>query len=307
MELFHGFVYILKSLTNLPTFLVKPKEPFIFTDLFTFLQKFDECFCNISRQTEGTFHFHGFYVDFQGLFKMPKNLSNWKFFTDLFTFLQKFDTIFCEIKRSLHDKLVKLKGLNAFVYILQITDFCDVFWRYQYLEEHFESSRISSSSWIQVTLVSARKTLLEIKSTAIDTCLTDRRNEGQKVLLTLTFNSKFSKVDFAKSGSKLTLPKKPDKPAKNPDNTECEIPRIPIQKNFVNFFFVYFDLDKVVPELAFWWFFQKRQNVFCPFSRVMIGLECRYGLVMRVDFGSEGFIEAVIRTEMAEAFVSTIT
>ena len=230
MEVFHGFVYILKSLTNLPTFLVKPKEPFIFTDLFTFLQKFDESFCNISRQTEGTFHFHGFYVDFQGLFKMPKNLSNWKFFTDLFTFLQKFDTIFCEIKRSLHDKLVKLKGLNAFVYILQITDFCDVFWRYQYLEEHFESSRISSSSWIQVTLVSARKTLLEIKSTAIDTCLTDRRNEGQKVLLTLTFNSKFSKVDFAKSGSKLTLPKKPDKPAKNPDNTECEIPRIPIKK-----------------------------------------------------------------------------
>ena len=233
MEVFHGFVYILKSLTNLPTFLVKPKEPFIFTDLFTFLQKFDESFCNISRQTEGTFHFHGFYVDFQGLFKMPENLSNWKFFTDLFTFLQKFDTIFCEIKRSLHDKLVKLKGLNAFVYILQKSD---VFWRYQYLEEHFESSRISSSSWIQVTLVSARKTLLEIKSTAIDTCLTDRRNEGQKVLLTLTFNSKFSKVDFAKSGSKLTLPKKPDKPAKNPDNTECEIPRIPIQKNFVNFF-----------------------------------------------------------------------
>ena len=124
-------------------------------------------------------------------------------------------------------KLVKLNELNAFVYILQKSD---VFSRYQYLEEHFESSRISSSSWIQVTLVSARKTLLEIKSTAIDTCLTDRRNEGQKVLLTLTFNSKFSKVDFAKSGSKLTLPKKPDKPAKNPDNTECEIPRIPIKK-----------------------------------------------------------------------------
>ena len=60
-----------------------------------------------------------------------------------------------------------------------------------------------------------------------------KKKKGVEVLedlLTLTFNSKFSKVDFAKSGSKLTLPKKPDKPAKNPENTEWEIPRIPIQK-----------------------------------------------------------------------------
>ena len=52
-----------------------------------------------------------------------------------------------------------------------------------------------------------------------------KKKKGVEVLedlLTLTFNSKakLGKVVFAKSGSKLTLPKNPDKPAKNPEITE---------------------------------------------------------------------------------------
>ena len=170
MKGFPGFVYILQKFDEFfVTFFVKPKEVCIFTnflcrfsrfiyiakkfvklkdfpDLFTFWKVW-RIFCDISCQTKGSLHFHDFFADFQGLFiYIVKN----------------------------H---VKLKGLNVFVYILQ--KFHEFLWRF--LDEHFESSRISSSSSpAQVTLVSATKTLWEIKSTAIDTCLTDRRNEGQK-------------------------------------------------------------------------------------------------------------------------------
>ena len=116
---------------------------------------------------------------FPGFVYILKSLTNflWHFLSNQRKFT--FSRFFCRFSRFIYiaKKLVKLKGLNVFVYILQ--KFHEFLWRF--LDEHFESSRISSSSSpAQVTLVSATKTLWEIKSTAIDTCLTDRRNEGQK-------------------------------------------------------------------------------------------------------------------------------
>ena len=86
-----------------------------------------------------------------------------------------------------------------------------------------------------------------------------RRKERERYVLsslTLTFNSTASfskeKVDFTKAGSKLILPKKPDKAAKNPEIMALVTPRqFPIHLHTKNCFsifsetFVYFDSDSV--------------------------------------------------------------
>ena len=166
---FPGFVYILQKFDEFfVTFFVKPKEVCIFTN---FLCRFSR-FIYIAKKFVKL-------KDIPDLFTFCKTFTNflWHFLSNQrkFTFSRFFLPIF---KVYLHcQKTCQIERTQRLC--LHLQKFHEFLWRF--LEEHFESSRISSSSSpAQVTLVSATKTLWEIKSTAIDTCLTDRRNEGQK-------------------------------------------------------------------------------------------------------------------------------
>ena len=85
---FHCFVYISK---NWRDFCDISRQSESFSLICLHFEKFDEFFLwhfssnrrNISF-SRVFLYFRGFYVDFESLFKIPQNLSNWKFFSDLF-------------------------------------------------------------------------------------------------------------------------------------------------------------------------------------------------------------------------------